>query len=147
MSFTVTTAKTIDHVTVRASGIITTYEEFLNLFQEFIYASREYDCHAFLLDVRDLNYIVGVHQLIAFGERMAALGLPIRGMRIASVCTVMTLGQDTLLEVVLRNRSIRYRAFSEIKEAETWLYLDEKGAEMDMVPTPVSQQTPMVHTA
>lgn len=147
MSFTVSTSRSIDHVTVRASGIITTYDEFLNLFQEFIYASREYDCHAFMLDIRDLSYAIGVHQLIAFGERMAALGLPIRGMRIASVCTVMNLGQDTLLEVVLRNRSIRYRAFSEVAEAETWLYLDEENRNMDVVPSAVSSRPSMVHTA
>ena len=86
----------------------------------------KFECRRLLVDERKTVKTITPHDLIVFSDSKVD---NIRiWLRIAVVYSPEVLSRLGWIETVLQNRSVAYRQFSSMEEAEQWLLSDSSGS-------------------
>ncbi|BDQ34584.1 hypothetical protein [Pseudodesulfovibrio portus] len=105
---------------VRMSGAVPA-GTFRNEVSRLMDAVRASGLKRILLDERGLVLGVDTHEAYLVGESEQIVMAAIQGYRFASVPDPANKARNENFETMLRNRSVNYRVFDTIADAEEWL--------------------------
>lgn len=74
-----------------------------------------------LLDERELPDELNAYDITLFAKNLAAELVPVRGLRVAVICTSAKIDIIKTYETMLQNRSMNYRGFTDLDAALEWL--------------------------
>lgn len=74
-----------------------------------------------LLDERELTLGTDMYEAYQIGESEAVVTAAMGGYRFACLASPENRDRNKAFETVMRNRSVNYRVFDSLEEAETWL--------------------------
>lgn len=121
MSYAITINNNNSYLAVNIAGTMESLVE-LHLFtQELNDISKQYSCTKFLIDATRMKYVMSVFDIVIWGDSLVTLGFPRLGYKFASVRSRSSINQGRVIETILSNRSITYRAFTDSFIAADWL--------------------------
>jgi len=106
------------YILITASGSIESPEDFTRIARLMQENTSQFVCRRFLVDEREVVKTIDPYDITVFAESVC--DLPER-MRVAVVYTPENVSRLRWMETIFQNRSLAYRQFSSIDEAELWL--------------------------
>lgn len=108
------------HLKVTVTGTMD-YDEQADFSALLARLGAEYDLHRVLLDERRLRKRLDALDAYRLAESTISAEAAVRGVRLACVPHPEDVVFAQSLETSMANRSISYRVFSDLEEAEAWL--------------------------
>lgn len=121
MPHTTTIQKKTDYIFLTVAGAPVDFNEASDYADIVIDCFRRYSCHRILIDATDFHMNVDILGAIQLTEVLIEKGVPSMGLRVASVVRPEKKDSERMLETAMRNRTINYRIFDNMNEAQTWL--------------------------
>lgn len=109
-----------DYLLFDVTGESATVEDVVQFTQTLLKEAMKRDCRSVMLDERGLRQRLDSHDAYLAAEKLVA-DRPRSGIRFASIRSDENWTIGKRFETIFQNRSINFRVFDNIPEAETWL--------------------------
>ena len=108
-----------DYLLLTASGTLDSIDELVSVGRSMRKKAAQCECRRFLIDERAVDKTIDPHDITVFAE--ARVENPAGWLRVAVVCSPENLPGLRWVETFFQNRSLPYRQFPSLQEAEEWL--------------------------
>lgn len=118
MAYEFETRQRDGYILITASGSIESLSDFTRIIRLMQESSGQFLCRRFLVDERAVVKTIDPYEITVFAESIS--DSPER-MRVAIVYSPENVARLRWMETIFQNRSLAYRQFPSIDEAEQWL--------------------------